>query len=123
MVLLETVWLPRAMLATGNGGRGLLKFESGSQVTLMAVTGVSGSVLPTWGQRSLAWTSVCSPGDSPWCFPFPHRQGGALLGGVNALHTSFPANPLEQYQRQCELILEKLELPSLLSEELRRLER
>ncbi|XP_055288756.1 DNA helicase MCM9 isoform X3 [Moschus berezovskii] len=50
-------------------------------------------------------------------------QGGALLGGVNALHTSFPENPLEQYQRQCELILEKLELPNLLSEELRRLER
>ncbi|XP_008581458.1 PREDICTED: DNA helicase MCM9 [Galeopterus variegatus] len=50
-------------------------------------------------------------------------QGGALLGGVNALHTSFPENPQEQYQRQCELILEKLELQSLLSEELRRLER
>ncbi|ELW48799.1 DNA helicase MCM9 [Tupaia chinensis] len=50
-------------------------------------------------------------------------QGGALLGGVNALHTSFPENPREQYQRQCELILEKLELQSLLSEELRRLER
>ncbi|XP_066229467.1 DNA helicase MCM9 isoform X1 [Saccopteryx leptura] len=50
-------------------------------------------------------------------------QGGALLGGVNALHTSFPENPLEQYQRQCELILEKLELHDLLSEELRRLER
>ncbi|XP_015413287.1 PREDICTED: DNA helicase MCM9 isoform X1 [Myotis davidii] len=50
-------------------------------------------------------------------------QGGALLGGVNALHTSFPENPLEQYQRQCELILEKLELHNLLSEELRRLER
>ncbi|XP_037699843.1 DNA helicase MCM9 isoform X2 [Choloepus didactylus] len=50
-------------------------------------------------------------------------QGSALLGGVNALHTSFPENPLEQYQRQCELILEKLELQSLLSEELRRLER
>ncbi|KAM9676134.1 DNA helicase MCM9 isoform 1-T2 [Dama dama] len=50
-------------------------------------------------------------------------QGGALLGGVNALHTSFPENPLGQYQRQCELILEKLELPNLLSEELRRLER
>ncbi|XP_028364199.1 DNA helicase MCM9 isoform X1 [Phyllostomus discolor] len=50
-------------------------------------------------------------------------QGGALLGGVNALHTSFPENPLEQYQRQCELILERLELHNLLSEELRRLER
>lgn len=50
-------------------------------------------------------------------------QGGALLGGVNALHTSFPENPLEQYQRQCELILQKLELHDLLSEELTRLER
>ncbi|XP_032130823.1 DNA helicase MCM9 isoform X1 [Sapajus apella] len=50
-------------------------------------------------------------------------QGGALLGGVNALHTSFPENPGEQYQRQCQLILEKLELQNLLSEELRRLER
>ncbi|XP_032195577.1 DNA helicase MCM9 isoform X3 [Mustela erminea] len=50
-------------------------------------------------------------------------QGGALLGGVNALHTAFPENPLKQYQRQCELILEKLELHNLLSEELRRLER
>ncbi|KAL1770179.1 DNA helicase MCM9 isoform X1 [Sigmodon hispidus] len=50
-------------------------------------------------------------------------QGGALLGGVNVLHTSFPESPQAQYRRQCELILEKLELPSLLSEELRRLER
>ncbi|KAM8999408.1 DNA helicase MCM9 isoform X1 [Sarcophilus harrisii] len=50
-------------------------------------------------------------------------QGGALLGGVNALHTSFPENPLEQYQMQCEMILEKLELQNLLTEELRRLDR
>ncbi|XP_029397993.1 DNA helicase MCM9 isoform X2 [Mus pahari] len=50
-------------------------------------------------------------------------QGGALLGGVNALHTSFPESPRAQYRRQCELILEKLELQSLLQEELRRLER
>ncbi|XP_038616491.1 DNA helicase MCM9 isoform X2 [Tachyglossus aculeatus] len=50
-------------------------------------------------------------------------QGGGLLGGVNALHTSFPENPLEQYRMQCELILEKLELQSLLEEELRRLDR
>ncbi|KAM6181810.1 DNA helicase MCM9 [Erethizon dorsatum] len=50
-------------------------------------------------------------------------QGGALLGGVNALHTSFPENPRAQYQQQCELILERLELQSLLSEELQRLER
>ncbi|GAB1295111.1 DNA helicase MCM9 [Apodemus speciosus] len=50
-------------------------------------------------------------------------QGGALLGGVNALHTSFPESPRAQYRRQCELILEKLELQGLLQEELRRLER
>uniref|UniRef100_A0A671NPC9 DNA helicase MCM9 n=1 Tax=Sinocyclocheilus anshuiensis TaxID=1608454 RepID=A0A671NPC9_9TELE len=28
-------------------------------------------------------------------------QGGALLGNVNALHTSFPGNPCEQYKTQC----------------------
>uniref|UniRef100_A0A8D0L6R2 DNA helicase MCM9 n=1 Tax=Sphenodon punctatus TaxID=8508 RepID=A0A8D0L6R2_SPHPU len=50
-------------------------------------------------------------------------QGGALLGGVNALHTSFPDNPMEQYRMQCELILEKLELPHLLHGELQRLDR
>ncbi|KAH0622265.1 hypothetical protein JD844_024411 [Phrynosoma platyrhinos] len=50
-------------------------------------------------------------------------QGGALLGGVNALHTSFPENPMEQYRMQCELILEKLELQDLLCEELKRLDR
>uniref|UniRef100_A0A8D0C5B0 DNA helicase MCM9 n=1 Tax=Salvator merianae TaxID=96440 RepID=A0A8D0C5B0_SALMN len=50
-------------------------------------------------------------------------QGGALLGGINALHTSFPEDPLEQYRVQCKLILEKLELPNLLCKELRRLER
>ncbi|XP_042301657.1 DNA helicase MCM9 isoform X1 [Sceloporus undulatus] len=50
-------------------------------------------------------------------------QGGALLGGVNALHTSFPENPVEQYRMQCELILEKLELQELLCEELKRLDR
>ncbi|XP_026522043.1 DNA helicase MCM9 [Notechis scutatus] len=50
-------------------------------------------------------------------------QGGALLGGANALHTSFPENPVEQYRMQCELILKKLELQHLLQEELRRLDR
>ncbi|XP_058029006.1 DNA helicase MCM9 isoform X2 [Ahaetulla prasina] len=50
-------------------------------------------------------------------------QGGALLGGANALHTSFPENPVEQYRMQCELILKKLELQDLLQEELRRLDR
>ncbi|XP_018418983.1 PREDICTED: DNA helicase MCM9 [Nanorana parkeri] len=50
-------------------------------------------------------------------------QGGALLGGVNALHTSFPDNPKEQYQMQCELLLERLGLQNILMEELQRLER
>ncbi|KAM9316658.1 DNA helicase MCM9 [Gastrophryne carolinensis] len=50
-------------------------------------------------------------------------QGGALLGGVNALHTSFPDDPQEQYQIQCELLLERLGLQDLLREELQRLER
>ncbi|NXO97120.1 MCM9 helicase, partial [Certhia brachydactyla] len=50
-------------------------------------------------------------------------QGGALLGGINALHTSFPENPMEQYRTQCEIILERLELKDLLHKELRRLDR
>ncbi|NXA42099.1 MCM9 helicase, partial [Eudromia elegans] len=50
-------------------------------------------------------------------------QGGALLGGINALHTSFPDNPMAQYRIQCELILEQLELPDLLHKELQRLDR
>ncbi|XP_044145753.1 DNA helicase MCM9 isoform X1 [Bufo gargarizans] len=49
-------------------------------------------------------------------------QGGALLGGVNALHTAFPENPHEQYQMQCELLLDRLGLHNILQEELRRLE-
>ncbi|XP_068087469.1 DNA helicase MCM9 [Hyperolius riggenbachi] len=50
-------------------------------------------------------------------------QGGALLGGVNALHTSFPDDPREQYQLQCELLLERLGLQNILREELQRLQR
>ncbi|NXY82224.1 MCM9 helicase, partial [Alcedo cyanopectus] len=50
-------------------------------------------------------------------------QGGALLGGINALHTSFPENPMAQYRTQCELILERLELQDLLQQELQRLDR
>ncbi|NXT47909.1 MCM9 helicase, partial [Pluvianellus socialis] len=50
-------------------------------------------------------------------------QGGALLGGINALHTSFPENPMAQYRTQCELILERLELHDLLDKELQRLDR
>lgn len=49
-------------------------------------------------------------------------QGGALLGGVNALHTSFPANTIEQYKMQCELLLERLGLNDLLQQELQRLD-
>ncbi|KAF7253504.1 DNA helicase MCM9 [Varanus komodoensis] len=50
-------------------------------------------------------------------------QGGTLLGGVNALHTSFPENPVEQYRVQCGLILERLDLQDLLNKELKRLDR
>ncbi|NXA64058.1 MCM9 helicase, partial [Mohoua ochrocephala] len=50
-------------------------------------------------------------------------QGGALLGGINALHTSFPDNPMEEYRTQCEIILERLELKDLLHKELQRLDR
>ncbi|KFP43391.1 DNA helicase MCM9, partial [Chlamydotis macqueenii] len=50
-------------------------------------------------------------------------QGGALLGGINALHTSFPEDPMAQYRTQCELILERLELHDLLHKELQRLDR
>ncbi|XP_069742949.1 DNA helicase MCM9 isoform X2 [Narcine bancroftii] len=50
-------------------------------------------------------------------------QGGALLGGVNALHTSFPVNTKEQYKIQCELLLERLGLNDLLQQELQRLDR
>ncbi|XP_056150178.1 DNA helicase MCM9 [Lampris incognitus] len=48
-------------------------------------------------------------------------QGGALLGNMNALHTSFPADPGQQYQTQCQLVLEGLNLPHLLNKEMDRL--
>ncbi|XP_023652930.2 DNA helicase MCM9 isoform X1 [Paramormyrops kingsleyae] len=48
-------------------------------------------------------------------------QGGALLGEVNALHTSFPDDPREQYRQQCKVILEALGLQHLLRKELGRL--
>uniref|UniRef100_H3AW57 DNA helicase MCM9 n=1 Tax=Latimeria chalumnae TaxID=7897 RepID=H3AW57_LATCH len=51
---------------------------------------------------------------------FPPPQGGALLGGVNALHTSFPENPADQYKMQCELLLERLQLQDLLEKELQK---
>ncbi|XP_067338365.1 DNA helicase MCM9 isoform X2 [Channa argus] len=50
-------------------------------------------------------------------------QGGALLGNVNALLTSFPADPSEQYQTQCQVLLKGLNLPLLLQKELERLTR
>ncbi|KAJ8270725.1 hypothetical protein GJAV_G00118550 [Gymnothorax javanicus] len=50
-------------------------------------------------------------------------QGGALLGDVNALHTSFPDDPTQQYRTQCEMILDGLELHHLLQQELDRLSR
>ncbi|XP_067274786.1 DNA helicase MCM9 [Pseudorasbora parva] len=50
-------------------------------------------------------------------------QGGALLGNVNALHTSFPDNPCEQYKTQCEIVLERLGLTEILDKELQRLSR
>ncbi|XP_053469833.1 DNA helicase MCM9 [Ictalurus furcatus] len=48
-------------------------------------------------------------------------QGGALLGNVNALHTSFPDDPGEQYRSQCEIVLEGLGLTHILDKELQRL--
>ncbi|XP_027011281.2 DNA helicase MCM9 isoform X2 [Tachysurus fulvidraco] len=48
-------------------------------------------------------------------------QGGALLGNVNALHTSFPDDPSEQYRSQCEIVLEGLGLSHILNKELQRL--
>ncbi|KAK1796159.1 hypothetical protein P4O66_009243, partial [Electrophorus voltai] len=50
-------------------------------------------------------------------------QGGALLGNVNALHTSFPERPGEQYRAQCQTVLEELRLAHILSTELERLSR
>ncbi|XP_042359413.1 DNA helicase MCM9 [Plectropomus leopardus] len=48
-------------------------------------------------------------------------QGGALLGNVNALLTSFPDDPGQQYQTQCQVLLEGLNLPLLLQKEMDRL--
>ncbi|XP_036406174.1 DNA helicase MCM9 [Megalops cyprinoides] len=50
-------------------------------------------------------------------------QGGALLGDVNALHTSFPDDPSKLYRTQCEILLEGLGLTNLLRKELDRLSR
>uniref|UniRef100_A0A4W6DQL8 DNA helicase MCM9 n=1 Tax=Lates calcarifer TaxID=8187 RepID=A0A4W6DQL8_LATCA len=48
-------------------------------------------------------------------------QGGALLENVNALLTSFPADPGQQYQTQCQILLERLNLPLLHQKEMDRL--
>ncbi|KAM9703343.1 DNA helicase MCM9 [Menidia menidia] len=48
-------------------------------------------------------------------------QGGALLGNVNALLTCFPADPIQQYRTQCQMVLEGLSLPGLLHKEMDRL--
>nr|XP_006626499.1 PREDICTED: DNA helicase MCM9 isoform X3 [Lepisosteus oculatus] len=50
-------------------------------------------------------------------------QGGSLLSNINALHTSFPDDPCEQYRMQCEIMLEMLGLKHLLNKELERLHR
>ncbi|XP_022099794.1 DNA helicase MCM9-like [Acanthaster planci] len=49
-------------------------------------------------------------------------QGAALLGGVNALHTSFPEDAEMEYQTQAELILSHLGLQDVLQTELQRLQ-
>lgn len=45
-------------------------------------------------------------------------QSAVMLGGVNALHTSFPDNPEDEYVSQAQLILTRLGLMDLLEEEL-----
>lgn len=50
-------------------------------------------------------------------------QGGALIGNVNALLTSFPADPHQHYQTHCQIVLEGLNLPLLLQKEMSRLDR
>ncbi|KAM3602880.1 uncharacterized protein V6R79_012502 [Siganus canaliculatus] len=48
-------------------------------------------------------------------------QGGALLGNVNALFTSFPVDPIQQYETQCQILLEGLNLRQPLQKEMERL--
>ncbi|KAF3849467.1 hypothetical protein F7725_019186 [Dissostichus mawsoni] len=50
-------------------------------------------------------------------------QGGALLGNVNALLTSFPDSPTQQYQVQSQVLLEGLNLHLLFQKESHRLAR
>ncbi|OWF35387.1 DNA helicase MCM9-like isoform X2 [Mizuhopecten yessoensis] len=49
-------------------------------------------------------------------------QGAALLGGVNALHTSFPEDAEEEYKLQAEMVLNRLNLHDLLDQEMARIE-
>ncbi|XP_053700062.1 DNA helicase MCM9 isoform X1 [Synchiropus splendidus] len=51
----------------------------------------------------------------------PHFQGGGLLGNVNATLTTFPDDPGQQYQTQCEIVLQGLGLTELLQNEVERL--
>ncbi|RZF41605.1 hypothetical protein LSTR_LSTR000319 [Laodelphax striatellus] len=50
-------------------------------------------------------------------------QGSALIGDVNALHTSFPVKPIEEYKVQVKLILQRLGLISIMNEELAAIEK
>nr|XP_057939162.1 DNA helicase MCM9 [Doryrhamphus excisus] len=50
-------------------------------------------------------------------------QSGGLLGSVNAVLTSFPDDPGRQYQTQCQVLLEAMNLPLLLQKEMERLSR
>lgn len=46
-----------------------------------------------------------------------------MLGSVNAVLTSFPDDPAQQYQTQCQVLLAGLKLPGLLQKEMDRLAR
>ncbi|XP_013414481.1 DNA helicase MCM9 [Lingula anatina] len=48
-------------------------------------------------------------------------QGAALLGGINALHSSFPDDAENEYALQAEMVLERLKLQDIWEEELERL--
>ncbi|XP_037101417.1 DNA helicase MCM9 isoform X1 [Syngnathus acus] len=50
-------------------------------------------------------------------------QGGSLLGCVNAVLTSFPNDPGQQYRTQCQVLLKGLKLPLLIQKEMDRLDR
>ncbi|KAG8276707.1 DNA helicase mcm9 [Homalodisca vitripennis] len=50
-------------------------------------------------------------------------QSTALIGQVNILHTSFPKDPVDEYARQAELILRRLNLSDVLEEEMANIEK